>query len=187
LASTIDDRRSHDHTTKGADQMSIAVVVGNPKPGSRTLRVALAVAEALGKRLGDTDEKRVIDLAEVATKLFDYPSPEVDELLAAVAGSDLIIAASPTYKATYTGLLKVFFDRYGNNGLAGSTAVPLMTGAAPIHALATEVHLRPLLVELGAATPTRGLYVTEDQFDDLDTVIEKWADTAAPLLARALA
>jgi FMN reductase len=167
--------------------MTIAVVVGNPKVGSRTLRVALAVAEELGQRLGDTAEKRVVDLAEIATQLFDYSSPVVDELLSAVATSDLVIAASPTYKATYTGLLKVFFDRYGNNGLAAAVAVPLMTGAAPIHALAPEVHLRALLVELGAATPSRSLYVTEDQFDDLDAVIERWADTAAPLLARALA
>jgi len=32
-------------------------------------------------------------------------------------------------KASYTGMLKAFFDRYGNNGLAGVTAVPVMTGA----------------------------------------------------------
>jgi FMN reductase len=62
-----------------------------------------------------------------------------------------------------------------------------MTGAAPIHALAVEVHLRPLLVELGAVTPTRNLYVTEQQFDDLDQVIGPWADVAGPLIARHLA
>jgi FMN reductase len=162
--------------------MSIAVVVGNPKAGSRTLRVAQAVADVLGDRLGDTTDRVVVDLAEVASQLFDYPSETVDGLLASVAASDVVIAASPTYKATYTGLLKVFFDRYGNNGLAGTVAVPVMTGAAPIHALAPEVHLRPLLVELGASTPTRGLYVTEAQFDDLNGVIGAWADAAAPLV-----
>ena len=62
-----------------------------------------------------------------------------------------MVVASPTYKATYTGLLKSFLDRYGNNALAATTCVPLMTGAAPIHALAPEAYLRPLLVELGAA------------------------------------
>jgi FMN reductase len=67
--------------------------------------------------------------------------------------------------STYTGLLKSFFDRYTTNALNGAVAVPVMTGAASIHALAVEVHLRPLLIELGASTPTRGLYVTEPQFD----------------------
>ena len=59
-----------------------------------------------------------------------------------------------------------------------------MTGAAPIHALAPEVHLRPLLVELGASTPSRGLFVTEQQLDDLDTVIASWARVARPLVDR---
>ena len=172
--------------------MSIAVVVGNPKSGSRTLRVAQAVADILVDRLDETyelgynTERFVVDLADVAGELFDYPSQKIEDLLERVAASDLLIAASPTYKATYTGLLKVFFDRYGNNALAGTVAVPVMTGAAPIHALAPELHLRPLLVELGATTPTRGLYVTESQFDDLDGVIGAWADAAAPLVGRAL-
>jgi FMN reductase len=172
--------------------MSIAVVVGNPKSGSRTLRVAQAVADILVDRLDDTyelgynTERFVVDLADLTGELFDYPSQKIDDLLERVAASDLLIAASPTYKATYTGLLKVFFDRYGNNALAGTVGVPVMTGAAPIHALAPELHLRPLLVELGATTPTRGLYVTESQFDDLDGVIGAWADAAAPLVGRAL-
>ena len=172
--------------------MRTAVVVGNPKAGSRTLRVAQAVADALAERLadssvaGDGSDRLVVDLATIAPELFDPDSAKVKQLLEAVAGSDLIVVASPTFKATYTGLLKSFFDRYGSNALGAAVAVPLMTGAAPIHALAPEVHLRPLLVELGASTPTRGLYVTESQFDDLDTVIGAWADTAVPLVARAL-
>jgi len=172
--------------------MSIAVVVGNPKANSRTLRVGQTTADILVDRLiaidglGDNSERVVVDLADVAGQLFDYPSQTIDDLLESVAASDVLIVASPTYKATYTGLLKVFFDRYGNNSFAGTVAVPVMTGAAPIHALAPELHLRPLLVELGATTPTRGLYVTEAQFDDLDGVIGAWADTAAPLVARAL-
>ena len=65
-------------------------------------------------------------------------------------------------------------------------AVPLMTGGAPIHALAVEVHLRPLLVELGATVPARGLYVTEPEFTDPSPAIGRWAEAAVPLLRRAL-
>ena len=166
--------------------MRTAIVVGNPKADSRTLRVALAVADALERRLGGSSDRLVVDLAEVATELFDPDSQRVNGLLEAVAASTLIVVASPTFKATYTGLLKSFLDRYGTNALSGAVAVAVMTGAAPIHALAPEVHLRPLLVELGAATPARSLYVTEQQFDDLDAVIGVWADVAGPLIARAL-
>jgi FMN reductase len=168
--------------------MKIAVVVGNPKAQSRTRRVALAVADALADLTPsqERDEILVVDLAEAAPELFDFESTSIKSLLAAVASSDLLIVASPTYKATYTGLLKVFLDRYGNDGLAGTVGVAVMTGAAPIHALAPEVHLRPLLVELGASIPARGLYVTEAQFDDLDAVIASWAVKARPLIDRAL-
>ncbi len=166
--------------------MSMAVVVGNPKVNSRTLRVAQAVADALSARLGLTSDPLVIDLAGVATELFELDAQRVVDLLAAVASSRIIIVASPTFKATYTGLLKTFFDRYTTNALLSAVAVGVMTGAAPTHALAVEVHLRPLLVELGAATPTRGLYVTEQQFDDLEATIGPWADEAAPRIARHL-
>ncbi len=166
--------------------MRTAVVVGNPKAESRTLRVALAVADVLAERLGDSAGRLVVDLAVVATELFDPEARRVNEQVDAVAASDLIIVASPTFKATYTGLLKSFFDRYTTDALARSVAVAVMTGAAPIHALAPEIHLRPLLVELGASTPTRGLYVTEQQFDDLDAVVRPWAEVAGPILARAL-
>ena len=165
----------------------MAVVVGNPKAGSRTLRVALALADTLTERLQLASQDRVVvDLAEVGGELFDPDAERVTALLEAVAASDLIVVASPTFKATYTGILKSFFDRYGANALAAAVAVPLMTGAAPIHALAPEVHLRPLLVELGASVPTRSLYVTEDRFDDLASVIGGWADKACPRIERAM-
>ena len=70
-----------------------------------------------------------------------------------------------TLQATYTGLLKLFLDRFaGGVGLRG-VAVPLMLGAAPHHALAPELHLRPLLVELGASVPTSALYVLDREHD----------------------
>jgi len=167
--------------------MSVTVIVGNPKAGSRTRRVAEATAAALSDLPGIDDDPQVVDLADVAAELFDPASGRVGDLLLDVAASDLIVVASPTYKATYTGLLKSFLDRYGNDALLGTVAVPVMTGAAPDHALAPEVHLRPLLVELGASVPSRGLYVTEQQLDDLDAVVAAWAATARPLISAALA
>jgi len=163
--------------------LSIAVVTGNPKPASRTLGVAQAVARALAGGLGGTGEPLVIDLAEHAASLFDPDAAELSELVRQVAASDVLVAASPTYKASYTGMLKAFFDRYGSNGLAGVVAVPVMTGGWPGHLLAVEVHLRPVLVELAATVPSRGLYVTEPELADLDAAVAKWSAAAIPLIA----
>ena len=163
------------------------MVVGNPKPHSRTRTVAEEVAARCEAALGQPAERTVVELADVAPRLFDWEAADVARLNEAVAASDLAVVASPTYKATYTGLLKAFLDRYGNKGLAGVVAVPVMVGAAPIHHLAPELGLRPLLVELGASVPTASLYVMESQLDDLAGVVGGWAEAAGPILARSLA
>jgi len=169
--------------------MRIAVVTGNPKPASRTHGVALAVAGALATALTDpaVSPHVVVDLAEHASSLFDWSAPELSRLTGEVAAADVAIFASPTYKAAYTGMLKAFLDRYGSNGLAGMIAVPVMTGGWPGHMLAVEVHLRPVLVELGATVPARGLYVTEPELGHLDAAVSKWAENAIPLIRCALA
>jgi FMN reductase len=159
--------------------MRIAVVTGNPKPASRTHGVALAVAAALGS------PSLVVDLAEHAARLFDWADAELSALTASVAAADVVVVASPTYKAAYTGMLKAFLDRYGSNGLAGVVAVPVMTGGWAGHSLAVEVHLRPVLVELGASVPSRGLYVTEPELATLEATVAKWAGTAVPLIRTA--
>jgi FMN reductase len=67
--------------------------------------------------------------------------------------------------------------------LSGVTAIPVMVGAGSQHALAVEVHLRPLLVEIGARVPTRGVFVRDDAMDELDATLDAWAEHAIPYLA----
>jgi FMN reductase len=153
----------------------VAVVVGNPKPRSRTYESALTLAD----RLGGAD--LVVDLADHASELFDWSSETVAGLVEQVAASRLLVVASPTYKATYTGLLKAFLDRFPHQGLAGVTAVPLMLGASHAHSLAPEHGLRPVLVELGASVPTRGLYVLDAEHAD-SAAYDTWLAAAQPFL-----
>jgi FMN reductase len=162
----------------------LVVVVGNPKARSRTLTVADAVGSAAAGAagLGQSAERLVIDLAEQGPELFDWTSTRVRELVSAVSECSLAVIASPTYKASYTGLLKAFLDWFGQTSLAGVTAIPVMVGAGAHHALAVEVHLRPVLIEIGATLPTRGLFVTEDRLTDLPAVIDEWLAEAADRL-----
>ena len=161
--------------------MTVRVIIGNPNPGGRTTRVGQAVGRAVAAARGD-GEVITHELASVAAHLFEWGNADVAKLTAEVASADVNIFACPTYKATYTGLLKAFLDNFGQDGLAGTLAVPVMIGAAPNHALAPEVHLRPLLVELGASVPSRGLYVLDSTLDVLDETIGKWAERAIPVL-----
>jgi FMN reductase len=166
---------------------TVGIVVGNPKPGSRTLAVADTVARATADAAGLAGADRVtVDLAEGGPELFDWSSTRVRRAVDDVRGCALAVVASPTYKASYTGLLKAFLDWFSTTDLSGVTVVPLMVGAGLQHALAVEVHLRPVLVELGASMPARGLYVTESQFEQLDDVVGAWLTEAGPRLRAAV-
>lgn len=153
--------------------MSTAIVVGNPKPRSRTYDAAELVID----RLTGAPPDLALDLVDIAPALLDWSDPAAKAAVAAVAESELVIVASPTYKATYTGLLKLFLDRIGGGALAGVTAVPLMLGGDWRHSLAPEVFLKPVLAELGASCPTRGLFLLDSDYAESD-VLAAWLDRA---------
>jgi len=168
--------------------MRFVVIVGNPKPSSRTLQAASAAADAVVAELGLSDGYQVIDLSVLSRRLLlPEPSAAVEDAADAAAGADLLLVASPTFKGTYSGLLKVFLDRLPYRGLAGSCALPMLVMRAPQHALAVDVHLRPLLVELGATVPTPGLAVLESDLRNLGNVVRPWAGRVGQALVPVLA
>jgi FMN reductase len=160
---------------------SVGVVVGNPKPASRTYAAAVRLVELLTGRTPDT----AIDLAAFGPALLDPADAEVVAAVAATRRLDLVVVASPTYKASYTGLLKLFLDLFPSNALDGVVAVPLMLGAGPGHALAPEVFLKPVLAELGAVLPTRALYLIDSSFDD-PAAYEPWLTASRDRVAASL-
>jgi FMN reductase len=156
-------------------QVKIAVVVGNPKPASRTLEAAMLLA---GKIDADA-EPVVIDVVELGSGLFGWGDDAAKAAIASVQESDVAVFASPTYKASYTGMLKIFLDLMPTNALEGVVGIPLMLGAGPGHALAPELCLKPVLVELGATCPTKGLYILDSAYTD-GVAMDAWAKVALP-------
>jgi FMN reductase len=153
--------------------MSAVVVVGNPKPRSRTLHAAELVTERLVGRPPDV----TIDLVDLGARLLDQSDQQVGHAVAEVLAADLLVVASPTYKATFSGLLKLFLERFAAGSLWSVTAVPLMLGADWRHSLAPEVFLRPVLAELGASVPLRGLFLLDSEYADSDP-LRSWLDVA---------
>jgi FMN reductase len=155
-----------------------AVVVGNPKPASRTLEAALHVA----RELGGTEPELVVDLATLGPDLLDPNASAVTELVAQVGEADLVVVATPTYKGSYSGLLKLFLDRFAAGSGLNGLAVPLMLGGSAAHSLAPELLLRPVLTELGATVPGRGLFVIDTEHAD-PAAYEPWLEATRPPVA----
>jgi FMN reductase len=160
---------------KSRSSMSRSVVAlsGNPRPRSRTAALALTVARAVVE-LGPAGPVVEMDLSNRASSDAD--------LRAIVAEAEVAVVASPTYKATYTGLLKSFLDGVPTGALRDVIAIPVMVAGDRAHALAVDVHLRPLLLELGATTPTPGLFVEEPALADPAAAIAPWLEAATPAL-----
>ena len=94
-----------------------------------------------------------------------------------VTSADLLVVASPTYKATYTGLLKLFLDQFGAGELGQIPTFPLMLGGSLAHALAPELTLRPVLVEIGASVPVRSLYLLDSDYET-SAELDAWLEIA---------
>src|SRR3954471_6950658 len=95
---------AHEAWDSGGSSMTTAVVVGNPKPASRTLDAAVMVAERVTGQAQDV----VIDVVTLGTGLLGWVDEAVADAVAAVQCASAVVVASPTYKASYTGLLKLF-------------------------------------------------------------------------------
>src|SRR5579859_7807620 len=158
-------------------RMQVAVVCGNPKPKSRTLEAAVFVAE----RLTGTSPQVVLDLVDIGPHLLGWGDPVASDAVERVRACDVAVFASPTYKGSYTGLLKLFLDQVPTDGLNGMLAFPVMLGAAMGHAMAPDLLLKPILVELGASCPARGLYLLETDYTS-QAMIEPWVARARPFL-----
>jgi FMN reductase len=157
------------------------VVVGNPKPASRTLEAGRLLAEALTGGPAD----HVIDVVDLGPGLLGWGDEAVAAAVRTVQESSLVVFASPTFKATYTGLLKLFLDQFaGGTGLQGVVSVPLMLGAGPAHAMAPDLLLKPVLSELGGTCALPGLYLIDESYAEdpkLSDYAKRWAPTVAAL------
>jgi FMN reductase len=169
----------------GAEGAAVQIMAlsGNPRPQSRTHTLAVTLAGELARVIPDAAAAE-IELADLGSRVLDQGDPAAAAAVTQVLAADILVIASPTYKASYSGLLKSFLDRFGTGSLAGKTAVPIMLGGLPGHQLAVNVHFTPLLLELGAKVPAGGLFVLESDVPDFATFAAAWAkENAAALTA----
>ena len=123
--------------------------------------------------------------------LTGFPSPKLQETIDAVLGADGLIAVSPIFSASFSGLFKLFFDVIERDGLAGTPTLIAATGGTPRHSLALEHALRPLFAYLNAATVATSVFAAADDWGTAgvaaDGSLVERIDRAARELATAVA
>ena len=144
--------------------MHAVAISGSPRATSKSKTLAELMLRAL-ERGGCTTSMVDVSMLPAAALLARESSPAIDDAVAAVGGAQIIVAATPTYRALYTGAMKCLFDLMPPAHLAGRVCIPILTAAAPAHFLAIEYGLKPLFASLeGLASD--GVYATDDQFAD---------------------
>jgi FMN reductase len=148
----------------------VVVSAGLSQPSSTRLladRLAAAThreAEQRGTRL----DKQVIELRDHAHDLMNnmlagFPSGGLRQTLDLVAGADGLIAVTPIFNASYSGLFKSFFDVLDDTTLVDKPVLIAATGGTGRHSLALEHALRPMFVYLHAVVvPTAVFAASED-------------------------
>lgn len=144
---------------------SVLVLTGSPSVTSRTSALARVVGDELSLEGHDVRVLHLRDLPAQALLAADTSHPEITAAVRAVIEADGLVVATPIYKASYSGLLKVFLDLLPQQALQGKVVLPLATGGTVAHLLAIDYSLRPVLVSLGARHITTGRFVLDQHID----------------------
>ena len=175
---------------------TLAVVsagLSNPSP-TRPLadRLAAATVAALRAR-GDDTTVEVVELREHARDLADnltggFTNSELQAAIDTVVGADAVIAVTPVFSASYSGLFKTFFDVLDKDALIGKPMVLAATAGTARHSLALEFAMRPLFAYLRALPVPTGVFAaSEDWAGGGDGALAGRIDRAAGELAEVLA
>lgn len=151
--------------------LSVVGVSGSPTHPSRTTVLVEEVARSYAEATGGV--ARTIRLAPLLPELGagafrNSLSPVVTEALEAVESADILVVGSPAYRATYTGLFKLFFDHVGQYALVDKPVVLTATGGSDRHALLVEHQMRPLFGFFQSLTLPLGIYAAESDFADYE-------------------
>ncbi len=176
---------------------TIAVVTAGLSDPSSTRLLADLLAEATSRELtarGADVRVEVIELRPLAHALTDhlltgFATGDLATALRTVAGADGVIAVTPVFSASYSGLFKTFFDVLETGALDGTPVLVAATAGTARHSLVLEHALRPLFSYLHAVVVPTGVFAASEDWGaaGADGALKRRVDRAAGELAALVA
>ena len=151
---------------------NIAVVSAGISVPSSTRILAEALGSATQRRLAQLGQDAtydVIELRELAHLLTDnvltgFPAGALADAVRRVAAADAVIAVSPVYTGSYSGLFKMFFDVLEDGTLEGKPLLVAATAGTKRHSLVLDFAMRPLFAYLRADVAPTGVFAASSDF-----------------------
>jgi FMN reductase len=140
--------------------VKLVAINGGESATSKTRKLIGPVIEEMGGT--------IIELSELSADglLGRTDDPVVADAVASAADADVLIVATPVYRATYTGAVKAFFDRFQPGALKGTAVVLVATAIVKEHYLSLDTGGRALVASLEGWTAPTVVYATKDDFID---------------------
>jgi FMN reductase len=176
--------------------LNLVGVSGSLQTPSKTTVLVQAILGAVEREVPTSTH--LVELHELGPQLAgalrrDQLPATAEAELRAIEAADLLVVASPVYRASFTGLFKHLFDFVGQYALIDKPVLLAATGGSDRHALMLEHQLRPLFGFFQAITLPIGVYASDADFTnyeisntDLQERIELAVSRARPLLGREL-
>ena len=154
------------HRFPGARVSTVLSLLGSPSIRSRSAALLGELERRLAEGPGGPRAVARLALRELPADALlrgDASERGIAAAVGAVAEAQLLLVATPIYKAAYSGLLKAFLDLLPQDALRGKTVVPLATGGSMAHLLALDYALKPVLAALGARDIRDAVYASDAQ------------------------
>lgn len=173
--------------------ITVVKINGSPTRPSKTEILVNAIGAAVASKIHV--EEHALTLSEVGhAYMCGLTRPDIsakgEQLLQLVERADVLIVGTPVYRASYTGLLKHFFDLVDRDAMRGRRAIICATGGTPMHGLVLEHQLRPLMSFFAMQTAQTAIYGLSEDFQDgqvagtaLRSRIDQAADEMVDLLS----
>lgn len=167
------DRTGSSLAGDGTRTLRVAVVNGSPSEKSKTAGLVDVVLQTLRRALADEDiaiKASRIDVYRLGPAFAgalerEGIAPEIENMLRLAEDADLLIAATPVFRGSYTGLFKHFFDLVDQYALANKLVMLAATGGGDHHALVLEHALRPLFGFFQSMTLPVAVFASAGDFD----------------------
>ncbi|WP_421883538.1 NADPH-dependent FMN reductase [Methylibium sp.] len=143
--------------------MKVTSILGSPSLRSRSGALLQLAQSRLQPHTTTAEAITVRDLPGQALLQAEFANTEIQAAIRKVLEAQVILVATPIYKAAYSGLLKSFLDLLPQDGLRGKTVLPLATGGSAAHLLALDYALKPVLSALGARDILDAVYASDAQ------------------------
>lgn len=159
----------------------ILVLSASPSTASKTERVADHVAQRFTSAGNTTHHLRLRHLPAEPLLSADTSDPQIAEAVRRTETASGVVLATPTYKAAYSGLLKVFLDLLPQFGLAGKAVLPLATGGSTAHVLSLDYALRPVVHSLGPRHVVQSFFLLNEHLTVNGDALDVHEDSASAL------